>query len=221
MARRMSVGLLLTLALAACSGPLHSNSTSGAAGGGASSSSTIEPSASQAAIPGRPYDAAAILAGMRDSRRPGGVPDELETDEIADAVSRELWTWDGEPWQVVSIGGACGPDSCSLDVAGSREDTSGADLYSFRVDLMSRAVSVSTTDLHAYPGSLDALLEAAAQAAAGASLDGLAFVGASWLPPPDAGRYWLAYRSGGEEGAPGLDVLIELASGKLIEKRPV
>jgi hypothetical protein len=222
MARRVSVGLLLlTLALAACARPLQSTSTSEPGGGGASSSSTIEPSQSPAAMPGRPYDAEAVLAGMRDSQRPGGVPDQLETNEIADAVSRELWTWDGTPWKVLAIGGACGPKSCSLEVAGSRENASGADLYSFVVDPARQAVSISTTDLHAYPGTLDTPLTAAAQAAAGESLDGLAFVGASWLPPPDAGRYWLAYRSGGEEGAPGLDVLIELASGRLIEKRPV
>lgn len=222
MARHLSVWLVLTLALAACSGPSQSSSPSATVeGASVEPTATLEPGDSQAAMPGRPYDAEAVLAGMRDSQRPGGVPHQLETDEIAGVVSRELWTWDGQPWQVLSIGGACGPDSCSLDVAGSRGDTSGADLYSFVVDPASRAVTISTTDLHAYPGGLDVSLKAAARAAGGESLDGLAFVGASWLPPPHAGRYWLAYRSGGEEGAPGLDLLIDLASGKLIEKRPV
>ncbi|HYN64430.1 MAG TPA: hypothetical protein VES36_07495 [Candidatus Limnocylindrales bacterium] len=194
------------------------------AGGAASpsSSGTLKPSSGPGTTPGRPYDAQSVLTAMRDSTRPGGgVPDELETAAIAEALSRQVWTWDGQPWLRLSIGGACGPNSCSLDVAGSRGDTPGADLYSFSVEVASGAVTLATSDLHGYPSRLDAKLEKAGKTAAGDQLDALAYIGARWLPPPDAGRYWLAYRSGGEEGAPGLDVLLDLASGELIETRPV
>jgi hypothetical protein len=173
------------------------------------------------AVPGRPYDAQDVLSAMRDSRRPAGVPDELETDAIAQAVGSQLWTWDGQPWVALSIGGACGPSTCSLDVAGSRDEAVGADLYSFDIDMASGDVSLTTSDLHAYPQALDRQLEQAAKAVAGTQLAGLAYISAQWLRPPDAGRYWLAYRTGGEEGAPGLDLLLDLATGELIEIRPL
>jgi hypothetical protein len=219
MARRLAVGMLLTLALASC-GRSPGSTPSAPGSASASASASDRPSGDPVATPGRPYDAAALLAAMRDSRRPGGVPDQLQTRLIADAVSRQIWTWDGQPWLLMSVGGACGPDGCSLDVAGSREDAPGADLYSFSVDPASGAVTLASSDLHAYPGTLDAGLKQAARSAAGDELAGLAYVGARWLPPPDAGRYWLAYRSGGEEGAPGLDLLLDLATGELIETQP-
>jgi hypothetical protein len=225
MARRLTVGMLLAVVLASCGQSLSSTpSTPGAgssAGYPAGSSASVQPTGDPIAAAGRPYDADAVLEAMRGSRRPGGVPDQLETKAIAAAVSRQVWTWDGQPWLLLSVGGACGPGSCSLDVAGSRDDTLGADLYSFSVDPASGQVDLSTSDLHAFPSLLDKGLKQAAMAAAGDELAGLAYIGARWLPPPDAGRYWLAYRSGGEEGAPGLDLLLDLVSGELIEMRPV
>ena len=220
-ARRLTIALLLTVAVVACGQSRSSTASAPGAGSSASASASAQPSGDPVATPGRPYDGGAVLEAMRDSRRPGGVPDQLETETIADAVSSQIWSWDGQPWLLLSIGGACGPDSCSLDVAGSRSDTPGADLYSFSVDLASGAVTLATSDLHAYPSRLDLGLERAAQAVAGDDLAGLAYAGARWLPPPQAGRYWLAYRSGGEEGAPGLDLLLDLVSGELIETRPV
>jgi hypothetical protein len=157
---------------------------------------------------------------MRGSRRPGGVPDRLETNAVAEQLSAQVWTWDGRPWSVMTIGGACGPGGCTLDVAGSRDDAAGADLYSFAVD-PNGSVTLITCDLHAYDASLDQGLDQAARVAAGDQVAGLEYVGASWLPPPDAGLYWLAYRSGGEEGAPGLNMLLELASATVIETRRV
>jgi hypothetical protein len=154
---------------------------------------------------------------MRDSRRPGGVPDQLETHAVAAAVAAQLWTWDGEPWGILSVGGACGSDACSLDVAGSTDGTAGTDLYSFAVEPGSGAVSLVDADLHAHPADLEAEMDAAARAALDeAQLEGLALVGARWLPPPETDRYWLAYRSGGEEGAPMLEVLLDLASGEVL-----
>jgi hypothetical protein len=170
--------------------------------------------------PGRPYDTAALLTGMRESRRPGGVPDRLETDAVAEAISMLVWTWDGQPWDVLAIGGACGPRECTLDVAGSRQYMPGSDLYSFVVTA-DGGVTLLTSDLHAYDPSLDSILDRAARQAAGDALNGLTYIGARWLVPPDSGRYWLAYRSGGEEGAPGVDLLLDLGSGEVVELRRV
>lgn len=168
--------------------------------------------------PGTPYTATDVLAAMRDSRRPGGVPDELETEAIAGAIAERAWTWDGEPWESLSVGAACGPDGCSLDLAGAPAGGAGTDLYTFGIDPVSGAVELLSTDLHGYPPDLDEELDAAARAALDpGELEGLALVGARWLPPPEAGRYWLAYRSGGEEGSPGADVLLDLASGEVLE----
>jgi hypothetical protein len=155
---------------------------------------------------------------MRDSRRPGGVPDELETDAVATAVAAELWTWDGAPWQTWAVGGACGPDTCSLDVAGTPAGGAGTDLYSFSIGLDREAVTLVATDLHGYPAALEAELDAAARGVLAATdLEGLRLVAARWLPPPETDRYWLAYRTGGEEGSPRLDVLLDLASGEVLE----
>ena len=50
-----------------------------------------------------------------------------------------------------------------------------------------------------------------------AALDGLAMAGAAWQLPPRVGWFRVAYRSGGEEGSPGLDVVVDLPSGAVIE----
>jgi hypothetical protein len=208
------LSLTLTLALAACGGPSPSGRTSRATVAG-----SPVPSA-RAVTPGRPYDAATLLTAMQESRRPGGVPDQLETNALAATLSERVWTWNGQLWTTLSIGGACGPSSCSLDVAGSSDGAAGADLYTFAVAGDGEVTRV-TADLHAYDASLDATLDAAGRAAAADQLTGLAYLGASWLPPPDQGRYWLAYRSGGEEGAPGLDLLLNLATGQILDSRRV
>lgn len=217
LARSGVAGLVL---LAACTNQPPSVAPGSAASsvptaGGATAS--VRPSASVAklATPGTPYEAADVLAAMLDSRRPGGIPDELKTESVAAALAAELWTWDGEPWASWTVGGACGPQACSLDVAGSSAAGAGTDLYSFVVERGSGAVTLAGTDLHGYPQDLETTLDAIARRALEpADLTGLSLVAARWLPPPQTDRYWLAYRSGGEEGAPRLDVLVDLATGE-------
>ena len=128
MPRLRASGLLVALALAAFAGP----GPDATASVGQPATATADPSGPAAA--GQPYDGAAMLAAMRDSTRPGGVPDELETNAVADAVAAQIWTWDGQPWEALSVGGACGPAECDLDVAGSTDGMAGADLYTFTVD---------------------------------------------------------------------------------------
>jgi hypothetical protein len=91
------------------------------------------------------------------------------------------------------------------------------DVYSFRIAAGSAVVSVVQADLHAFPELVDLQLDTLVRARIDAArLQGLALVGDTWLRPPDAGRYVLAYRSGGEEGSPGLDVLVDLPGGEVL-----
>lgn len=212
----------IAVLLAACGGPTPSSvPDASAAPSGAAPSVVPSASTSALATPGTPYSGADVLAAMRESRRPGGVPDELETDAVATTIAEQLWTWDGMPWATWNVGGACGPETCSLDVAGSPAGDPGTDLYTFDVDRGSGAVTLAGTDLHGHPPDLEARLDAAARGALDAArLEGLALVGVRWLPPPETDRYWLAYRSGGEEGSPGLDVVVDLATGEVRETDP-
>lgn len=215
------VMLLLALALAACAGTDGSSPRSQLA---PTATPTIPSTSAEATplgpLPARPYDGAAVLQAMRDSRRPGGVPSELQTDEIAAAVANELWTWNGERWPQLVVGGSCGPASCSLEVAGTPANAAGADLYVLSVDPDSAAVTVESSDLHGYPAQLDAQLQAIAQEVAPDAIAGLHFASAQWLPA-NASQYLLAYRSGGEEGSPGVDLLIDAASRTLLEQDSV
>jgi hypothetical protein len=174
-------------------------------------------SAAPAVEPGRPYDAAAILDAMRTSRRPGGVPAELQTEPIAAAIAAELWTWNGDPWTTLTIGGACGPERCSLDVSGVPTDSGGEDVY--QLEISDGAVSVAGSQLEGFPDALRPQLEEIARDGTGNQLDGLVLRTARWLAPPQSGKFVLAFRSGGEEGSPALDVTVDLDSRSVLDAR--
>lgn len=218
--RPASGGMLACcLAMVACAQPAETSSQASAAPSEAVTPS-VAASASPAVEAGRPYDAQDVLDAMRASRRPGGVADQLQTDAIASQVAEQLWTWDGMPWADLAMGGSCGAEACTLEVTGAPAAVSGSDTYTFSVDRTSGEVEVTATDLHGFPDDLGPRLDALARESLSASqLDGLTLLGARWLPPPNAGRYWLSYRSGGEEGSPGLDVLVDLPAGSVIETR--
>jgi hypothetical protein len=216
----------MALAASACrlagGAPESTSAAPSAAASGAGSVSqapSLDPTPDgQLSSPDRPYGVDDILEAMAASRRPGGVPDVLQNRQVAASVAHAAWTWDGDPWETIAVSGSCGPEACSLELAGSASSGAGEDLYSFSVDPDARRVELVAADLHGYPSELEAELDAAARAALDAErLEGLALVGARWLPPPDRDRYLLAYRSGGEEGAPRLDVLLDLASGEVID----
>ena len=210
-------GTLLALALAACTnvGPTSSPLVIPPPQSSPAESQDLVPAA------GQPYDATAVLAAMQASTRPGGVPDEIETDAVAGAIAQQVWTWAGTAWETISVGGACGPSECTVELAGSSAGAAGADLYTFAVDPADGTVTRESIDLHGYPAALEPALDELAQQAASDELEGLELVSARWLPPPDVGRYWLAYRTGGEEGARGLDLLLDAASGDIVELREV
>jgi hypothetical protein len=169
--------------------------------------------------PGQPYDAPAILAAMRSSRRPGGVPGQLQTDAVADAVASQIWTFDGRPWPQMSIGASCGPSSCTLDVGGTPSGAVGEDLYVMHVTPSNGSVDVVEASLHGLTQELVDRLDRLARAAwDGGELDGLVLASTGWQVPPDDSEFVLSYRSGGEEGAPAVDLVLDLESGTATER---
>ena len=185
----------------------------------ACSSPGPSPDASDEALaipePGRPFDSATILEAMRGSRRPGGVPDQLETDPIAAAIAQRLWTIDGEPWTTMSIGASCGPVRCTLDVSGSRAGSLGDDLYGFEIIPAGDEVAPISTDLRSLPPDVGAVLDRMArEAEARIGRDGLILASIRWLPPPDHESFHLSYRSGNEEGFCELELDLDVTSGE-------
>jgi hypothetical protein len=224
------IALVVASLLAACADPVPSSSPRTATPTPAETSpapSEPEPSEPSAAPtpllavepPGRPYDAEAMLAAMRESRRPGGVPDELETEAIAAAVADQVWTIGGEPWATIGIGGSCGPRTCQLEVAGSRGGGIGEDLYVFDVDLDDSTVTLLDSVLLGLEPETITGLDRVAREGWDEDLSGYGLAAVRWLPPPDDGRFELSYRSGGEEGSPQVDLIVDVDAGT-VEPRP-
>lgn len=208
--------------------PLASPTPSGEPSSGEPSSASASASASQTATadglalptPGQPWEAATLLDEMRGSRRPGGVPDQLETQGVAEAVSRTVWTVDGAAWDTTAVGGFCGPSSCTLELAGTHLGRAGEDLWILDV-VPSGEVSVSSAEVRSLPWELIDELDALAReldAAEEAELDGMQLSTARWLPPPDEeGRFRLSYRSGGEEGSCAREVTLDAVGREIVE----
>ena len=150
---------------------------------------------------------------MRESRRPGGVPDQLETDAIAAALADRLWTIDGEPWETMSIGASCGPVRCTLDVSGSHAEALGDDLYAFEIIPAGDEVAPISTDLRSIPPDVGAVLDRMARdAEARISRDGLVLASVRWNPPPAHEGFQLSYRSGNEEGSCELELALDVGT---------
>ena len=201
MMRRASLTAILAMLVVACGGPVRS----------------VAPSGTPIPLPqvGKPFDAADILAAMRESRRPGGVPDELQTDAIAAAVAEAIRTIDGAPWRTMAVGGSCGPEHCTLELSGSHPDGLGEDVWSFDVVPASETVTVVGTSLGSVRRGLADRADVIARGAEATMLDGLVLASATWMLPPDDGRLLLAYRSGNEEGSCRRDVTVDLRTGEI------
>ena len=182
---------------------------------------TTTPSRSPTGIeppsPDTPFDATTILTAMRDSRRPGGVPDQLETDAIATSLAAAIWTLDGRPWTTMAVSGSCGPKACSVELAGGRPDSHGDDVWIFDVRPADGLVAVTTTELRGLPNELVPALDGLARSLLPPStLDGLLLTSARWLPPPDDGAFVLAYRGDGEEGSCVLDLTLDGVTPRIV-----
>ncbi len=173
-------------------------------------------------VPGHGLDADTILAAMRDSRRPGGVPDEIETSEVAARLAETIWTFDGEPWATTSAGGSCGPATCTLEIAGAGEAALGEDLWVFAITPASGDVELVSAELGAVPPDIVEAIEHAAQATTGDRLEGLALTHARWAPPPDDGQFELSYRTGDEEGGTcGVELTFDAVRNVTLDERVI
>ena len=175
------------------------------------------PSGIELPTAGRPFDAATIMTAMRDSRRPGGVPDQLETEPIAAAVAAAVVTFDGLPWTTMAASGSCGTDACTLELAGTRPDSQGDDLWIFDVRTADGTVVVTTAELRSLPNELLPAIDALAHSLLpAATLDGLLLTSVRWLPPPDGEQFALSYRGDGEEGSCGLDLTLDAVAPGIV-----
>lgn len=214
--RRASGGLLAAALLLGCGGPdpeLRSTP-----GGPPSAAATASPSASALAdlpTPGRPLDAAVVLAAMRASRRPGGVPGELQTEAIAARVAEAVWTIDGQAWDVATAGGTCGPQVCTLELQGARDGATGTDAWAFAVDPATGSVEVVQHTLAALPAELVTELDLLARG--DGSLGELVLASTRWLGPEDPERFVLSYRGGDEEESCSADVSVDAAAGLIVD----
>lgn len=221
--RLVIAALVVTTMLGACAGapaPSAEASRDAVASVATTPSSVASGSASTPELiaPGQPLGAADVLAAMRGSLRPGGVPDVLESETVAAAVAAAIWTFDGAPYDDVAVGGSCGPDRCALELVGVREDSTGEDLWLFTVDTATESVVLTSAELGAIPegvlGELDAL---ARRLAPDGTLDDLVLASARWSPPTENATFLLAYRSGNEEGSCAIDLVLDAVRGDIID----
>ena len=167
--------------------------------------------------PDRPFDASTLLTAMRDSRRPGGVPDQLETDAIAAALAAATWTFDGRPWTTMAVSGSCGPEACSVELGGGRPNSHGDDVWVFDVRPTDATIAVTMAELRALPNELVPRLDELARSLLPATtFDGLTLTSARWLPPPDDGEFLLAYRGDDEEGSCALDLRLDAVTPGIV-----
>jgi hypothetical protein len=175
------------------------------------------PSGIELPVAGTPFDAATIMTAMRDSRRPGGVPDQLETEQIAAALAAAVVTFDGLPWTTMAASGSCGTDFCTLELGGTRPGSHGDDVWIFEVQPADGTVALATADLRGLPNALVPTIDALARSLVPAApLDGLLLTSVRWLPPPDGEQFALSYRGGGEEGSCGLDLMLHAVTPGIV-----
>jgi hypothetical protein len=223
MTRRALAFAACAVLLAACGNDVPSPSASDVAPTATPSATlSAQPSATLISLalpdPGRPYDSGTLLAAMRDSRRPGGVPDALETDAVASALAEAIWTLDGRPWSTMAAGGSCGPETCTLEVSGAAAGAEADDLWVFDVEPGTGAIRVASAELRSLPAGLAADLDVLVRSLVEPdALESLFVTSARWLPPPAEGRFVLSYRSGGEEGGScGTDLTVDAVVPEIV-----
>lgn len=168
--------------------------------------------------PGRAYSSDALLEAMRTSRRPGGVPAELETDTVAAGLADLLWSVDGQRPSQVAVSGSCSGASCTIELVAVRDDADGEDVWRFAIEPSSGGVTLVNAELRAVPSDLVRTLDRIARREGGTALpEALVLASVGWRPPPESGVYDLAYRSGDEEGSCAVDVELDAAAGRIVE----
>lgn len=168
--------------------------------------------------PGRPYTSADILRVLRAV--PGSsLPAELDRSGVAEALAQAVWTFDGRPYLILAVEGSCGPRGCEFSVQGVPDtaDEAKLDHFIFNVDPTSFALTRVYLGLGAFPPEINPQLDAIVRAGVlPQRLEGLTYVSATWLPPPEFGRFQVTYDDGGLEGSRGLKVLVDVRVGSVI-----
>lgn len=182
---------------------------------------TPQPSATSTARVGRPFVAGDILEAMRQSRRPGGVPDELETEAIAGAIADEIWTLEGAPWTSIVAGGSCGPAECTLEVSGAPADAVAEDAWVFAITPSSGGVAVASAVLRGMSASLLDRADRVVRGSPSAPAPAAILASGRWLPPPDDGTVVLSYRNGAEAGTCGVDYTVDVEGAAVIDEATV
>ncbi|MDQ2965333.1 MAG: hypothetical protein M3R57_05750, partial [Chloroflexota bacterium] len=134
-------------------------------------------------------------------------------------MAQAVWTFDGRPYQVLAANGSCGPGRCELNVHGVPDtaDEAGRDHYIFNVDPTSFALSRTYLGLRAFSADIDPQLDAIVRAGVPPHrLKGMSYDSATWLPPPEFGRFEVIYDDGGLEGSRGLKVLVDARLGSVV-----
>ncbi len=179
---------------------------------------------------GRPYSANDMAAILRDAAaRPSGFASELNTpqllDTIAGVLADDVYTYDGTPYQQVSVGATCDtpPVRCDLflsGVPGFTDDPHAQDGYIWTVYPATAQVIMTSHGLSGYPAALTAGLDALARSL---DVDGrykdryLVQVAWELAPPDDA--YVLRYSNGLGEGDLVFWVTVDRTARRIVSIR--
>ncbi len=214
--------LLAALLVVGCAAPPSGSRTEVTATAAASPRPAESPPPSALTGAGQPYSPTDILAKMASGRPP--IPEALQKLDIAAAISRAIWTYDGRRYGIWGIDATCGPKRCEVSVGGApsflppdtREDS-----WCFVADLVTRRLTPAASDgrheLQGYPTGLDPELDMLARTLVEPSeLDGLVYKGAIWWPPPRFGEFTLRYETGLEDGSRRVSVTLNLPQRLLV-----
>jgi hypothetical protein len=154
--------------------------------------------------------------------RSPGVPDQLRTRVIAEAIASRIWSYDGLPYQELKISARCDDDGRRCDlfvkgVPGFAPDRDTADSYTFSITIGTGLVEdEGPQGLGGYPAELLPELDAEMRALMGDRIGDRSLLGVSWLlPPPDDG-FRLRYGHGTELGEQQLLVRYDRAANEVL-----
>jgi hypothetical protein len=162
------------------------------------------------------------MIALNAESKPNGeprIPTDLVNERIAFDIAQAIWSWNGDPYQQITIDASCGR-GCDLIVAGVPIfESAGNDHYLFKVNVPGKADDFSIGDrpaLAGYPADLVPELEALARSSASSQLDGLFLMVSSWFPPPRDGQFVLRFDDGNEEGGRAVWVWLDYVTRTVI-----
>jgi len=168
---------------------------------------------------GTPYTADDLWAVMCTER--WGLAAQARQPWIAAALAPRIWTYDGQPYQELSVGARCesGDRQCDLQVEGTpgyAPDRDASDEYIFEVLFETRTIEDVDVGLGGFPHERVPEIDRAVRALIGDQIGDRQFQGLSWLlQPPDDG-FRLRYGHGDTEGEQALLVEYDRATNRVL-----